>query len=53
LIDGAIISFEKAFAETEGEIVDDFGFLVREPLAVVAVRRDEAGGRGGQGVENF
>jgi len=42
LVHGAVAGLQKAFAEAEGDLVDDDGFLVGEEGLVVA-----AGGRRG------
>ena len=43
LVNGAVAPAEKLLAKAEGEVVDNFGFPVREQLAVVASFGEEAG----------
>lgn len=43
LVDGAVTALEEFFAEAEGEVVDDFGFLVGEEFLVISTGGKEAG----------
>ena len=46
LVDSAVALFEKALRETEREIENNLGLLIGKQLAIIAMRREEFGGRG-------